>query len=273
MVSSTKLLKAQRILSSLKPYAASLFQMVKDFHRTLNPADFHKIILPAKGKKALIIAIGSNKGLCGTYNVMLIRKTLDHIHALENSGFDVQLFLMGSKISDYFFKKKSKIYDVRNDYIDKVNFQFASELGKQLIELISEGVFDRVDVVYSRFRHALIQEIVAEQLLPLTSLPKQAIQESKAHVSNTQEEHMKIIMEPGSKEISDYLVPRYFITLTFQLLLSAVASEHGARMTAMQKSTDNASELLKNLSLSLNKLRQSVITREILEIVSGAESM
>ncbi|HSV76086.1 MAG TPA: ATP synthase F1 subunit gamma [Bacteroidales bacterium] len=272
LVSSTKLMKAQRNLTSLRPFEASLLQMVKDVYKGLEPENFHKITLPAAGNKVLVLIFGSNKGLCGTYNVMIIRKALDHIQNLQNNGFEVHLLLIGSKVADFFIKNKYEVHGVQNDFIDHVNFQSCSEFGQNLVKLLTENTFDRIDAVYSKFRHALIQEFTAEQILPLTSLSK-AAQEAKPLDPQHQEDLDKVIFEPSHSELTNYLVPKYFETLTYVLTLNTTASEHGARMTAMQKSTDNATELLKNLSLAMNKVRQSVITREIMEIVSGAESM
>ncbi|HSV87693.1 MAG TPA: ATP synthase F1 subunit gamma [Bacteroidales bacterium] len=272
LVSSTKLFKNQRTLNNLKPFTASLFNMVKDIYRNLHADEAHKITLPAKGNKVLIVTVGSNKGLCGTYNVMLIRKTLNHIQILEKSGLEVHLLFVGSKIADFFLKNEIRVHSIQNDIIENVNYDTCSELANKLIALYIDESYSRIDFVYSKFRHALIQEFVAEQLLPLTSLPK-PLQEPKTPDDFNQEDIFKVILEPDRKEISDYLIPKYFRTLLFQLFLNAAASEHGARMAAMQKSTDNATELLKALSLTMNKVRQSMITREIMEIVSGAESM
>lgn len=270
MVSSSKLLKAQRGITGLRQYAASLMQMIENLNRELKPEEKSLYTLPVAGKKLLVVAVASNKGLCGTYNAHVIKKTLDHIHLLEKKDHDVQLFLIGRKVEDFFKKREFPIFEINNEVIEGVNYADSTVLANHLMSLFSDKTFDRIDVVYNRFKNAIIQELLAEQFLPvpevLTTLETIPESPSKHNV-----EDPEIILEPSRKEVAETMIPKFIQFNTYRILLDASASENGARMTAMQKATDNATELLKDLTLTYNKVRQAQITREIVEIVSGAE--
>jgi len=269
MVSSSKLLKAQRGITGLRQYAASLMQMIENLNRELKPEEKSHYTLPLGGKKLLVMAVASNKGLCGTYNAHLIKKTLDHIHLLQKKNYDVQLFLIGRKAEDFFKKREFPVFEINHEVIEGVNYADSTVLANHLMGLFSDKTFDRIDVVYNRFKNAVIQELLAEQFLPVPEvLTLETITESPSKYNI---ENPEIILEPSRKEVAETMIPKFIQFNTYRILLDASASENGARMTAMQKATDNATELLKNLTLTYNKVRQAMITREIVEIVSGAE--
>lgn len=269
MVASSKLLKAQRGITGLRQYAAGLKQMVGALNRELLPTEKSRFTLAGENTPALVIAIASNKGLCGTYNALVIKKTIDHIHTLETEGFEVQLLLVGRKVEEFFRKREFPIFQVNNEVIEHVNYNDSAKFAGFLMDLYDKKEFGRVDVVYNHFKNAVFQELMTEQFLPVEEInfqPQTSQKEGKFNV-----EESGIILEPSRQEMADTLIPKYIQFNAYRILLDASASEHGARMTAMQNATDNATELLKNLTLTYNKVRQAQITREIVEIVSGAE--
>jgi F-type H+-transporting ATPase subunit gamma len=216
-----------------------------------------------------VVVVASNKGLCGTYNAHLIKKTLDHIHLLQKKNYEVQLFLIGRKAEDFFKKREFPVFETNHEVIEGVNYADSTVLANHMMRLFSDKTFDRIDVVYNRFKNAVIQELLAEQFLPVPEvLTFETMPESP---SKFNVEDPEIILEPSRKEVAETMIPKFIQFNTYRILLDASASENGARMTAMQKATDNATELLKNLTLTYNKVRQAMITREIVEIVSGAE--
>lgn len=253
----------------MRPYAAGLKQMISNLNNDLLPQEQSRFTQPGQGKKALLLSVASNKGLCGTYNTLVIKRTLDHIKLLQSQGFDVELLLIGRKVEDYFKKREFEIYSINNEVIEHVNYKESAGFANSLMELFDTQKFARIDAVYNHFRNAVMQDLVTEQLLPVPefgSLKSPSGEKPKYHI-----EPLALILEPTRKEVAENLIPKYIQFNTYRILLDASASENGARMTAMQKATDNASELLKNLTLTYNKVRQAMITREIVEIVSGAE--
>ncbi len=269
MVSSSKLLKAQRGIMGLRPYAASLMRMIENLNKELKPEEKSLFTLAGEGKKVLLVSVASNKGLCGTYNALVIKRTIDHIRHLEKKGFEVKLFLIGRKVEDFFKRREFPIFGMNHEVIEGVNYTDSSALASHFMKLFSENTFDRIDVVYNRFKNAVIQELLVEQFLPV---PEVLTIEKLPEVSTKfNVEEPALILEPSRKEVAETMIPKFIQFNTYRILLDASASENGARMTAMQKATDNATELLKNLTLTYNKVRQAQITREIVEIVSGAE--
>lgn len=269
MVASSKLLKAQRGITGLRAYAAGLREMVGNLNLELLPAERSRFTLAGQNQRALLISIASNKGLCGTYNAQVIKRTLDKIHALEKEGFEVHLLLLGRKAEDFFRKREFPVFGINHEVIENVNYKDCAAFASELMDLFDKGEFGRVEVVYNHFKNAVFQELVTEKYLPVGGSDHPSINTSKE--SKYSHEDPGIILEPSRKEMADSLIPKFIQFNAYRILLDASASEHGARMTAMQKATDNATELLKNLTLTYNKVRQAQITREIVEIVSGAE--
>jgi F-type H+-transporting ATPase subunit gamma len=269
MVASSKLLKSQRGITGLRQYAAGLKLMVGTLNRELLPQERSRFTLPGENKRALLVSIASNKGLCGTYNALVIKRTIDQIRVLEKEGFQTQLLLVGRKAEEYFRKREFTIYQANQEVIEHVNYKDSAQFASNLMDLFDKKEFGRIDVVYNHFKNAVFQELMSEQLLPVAEMEIQP--ESSSKESKFQAEDPTIILEPSRQEMAEALIPKYIQFNAYRILLDASASEHGARMTAMQKATDNATELLKNLTLAYNKVRQAQITREIVEIVSGAE--
>lgn len=267
MVSAAKLRRAQDAILRLRPYASKLTEIMQNVSQSSevggNP--FTKV-RPAN--KVLIVAIASNRGLCGAFNSNIIRmvnRMLREQYSQQNNAGNVKVLCIGKKVSDYFTKNKKLYLDNRNDVYNHLDFEHVSEIAAFLMDEFAKETYDKVVIVYNRFKNAAVQYVTEETLLPLQPPTEETQNKSKAKAD--------YIFEPSIEEIVNELIPKTIRTQLYKALLDSHASEHGARMTAMNKATDNAGEMLRDLRLSYNKARQAVITREILEIVGGAEAL
>lgn len=258
MVSAAKLKKAQDAILAMKPYAYKLKQLLEQLSSALGNESVYNE-RPEEIKNVLIVAITSNRGLCGAFNSNIIKKALE----LENTTFrgkNVLFYTVGKKGNDV-LKKTDKIFKHETHIFDSLNYGVSAELASELMELYVSGQFDKIVLVYNSFKNAATQIITEETFLPI------------ATTSEEKEITVDYIFEPSKEEIVQELIPRSLKTQIFKALRDSVASEHGARMTAMHKATDNANELRSQLKLTYNKARQATITGEILEIVGGAEAL
>jgi F-type H+-transporting ATPase subunit gamma len=268
MVSASKLRKGQNAIQNLRPYEQNLRQVLNNLNLELKQEDKNILCLEKPVSDVLVIVVAANKGLCGTFNSHLAKAAAIHIQDLIRSGFKVKLWIVGKKAEEVFRKSKLEIARTFHSAIENVTVEESFSLASDAMELIENGTFQRVDVVYNRFRNAAFYEIKTEQFLPMIiDAPSQQT------VSEKGQEGFGYIMEPSRKEILEELVPKSIKTYMYRILLDSFASEQGARMTAMHKATDNATELLKDLTVKYNKVRQSSITNEIVEIVGGAEAL
>ncbi len=271
MVSASKLRKAQNGILSVRPYAAHLKTMLSGLETQIPTEEKNQFTLPREGKNILVVGIASNKGLCGTYNTLLVKRTLLHVNSLIQEGYKVKLLLIGKKIEAFFQSREFKILKTAHEVLEGISYEKTETLARELMEMYASETYDRVDVVYNRFKNAVMQELVIDQLLPVSAEIPGEEQKNASPKAEEMQQEFSYILEPSPKEMLDTLVPQYVSLYFYQILLDASASEHGARMTAMHQATDNATERLKSLTLSYNKVRQSMITREIMEIVGGAE--
>lgn len=258
MVSAAKLKKAQDAILAMKPYAYKLKQLLEQLSSALGNDSIYNE-RSEEIKNILIVPITSNRGLCGAFNSNVVKKALE----LENGvykGKNVQFYTIGKKGNDV-LKKTDKVYRHETHIFDNLNYGVSAELASELMELYTSGQFDKIVLVYNSFKNAATQIIIEETFLPI-----QAVAEEK-------ETTVDYLFEPSKEEIVKELIPRSLKTQVFKALRDSVASEHGARMTAMHKATDNANELRSQLKLTYNKARQAAITGEILEIVGGAEAL
>lgn len=269
MVSAAKLRKAQDAIIQMRPYAEKLrdilFHCEACFYASENP-----LMSQRSAKKVLILVITSNRGLCGSFNVNVAKKGLQIAHeeyAEHLSAGNVEFLTIGKKGADYLKARGYKVVAERNDLLDPPSFDTAAPFGEQLIEFFLSGSYDRVELVYNSFRNALVQTSVNETLLPLS--PPMDIAKGGEHEKIPED----LIIEPSPSFIVERLIPKLIKTYFYKALLDSFASEHGARMTAMHKASDNASQLITDLRMTYNKARQSTITNEIIEIVGGAESL
>ena len=261
MVSAAKLKKAQDAIVAMKPYAYKLKQLLEHLSAALGDENVYN---PRKGevKKVLLVPITSNRGLCGAFNASVIKKALE----LEQTTYkdkQVRLYTIGKKGNDV-LKKYDNIIAHNSEIFDKLTFATAAALAEELMELYTSGKYDQIVLVYNSFKNAATQILTEETFLPIQPIATKA----KGKELNT-----NYIYEPSKQEIVEELIPRSLKTEIFKALRDSVASEHGARMTAMHKATDNAQDLKNELILTYNKARQATITGEIIEIVGGSEAL
>ena len=260
MVSAAKLKKAQDSIIAMRPYSIKLTELIQSLTSS-NSLDADNILSTKREiNKILIVVITSNRGLCGAFNSNIIKE----VQFLINDKFKsskVSLITIGKKGTE-FFSKKNLVYSSHDEIYDDLNYENVSNIAQKIIDCFIDGSFDKVMLVYNQFKNAATQIIKSEGFLPLES-------ETPDHISEVN----NYIYEPSEELVLNELIPK---SLKIQLLKSikdSIASEHGARMTAMHKATDNATELRDQLKLSYNKARQAAITNEILEIVGGAEAL
>lgn len=262
MVSAAKLKRAQDAITAMRPYSEKLTELLQNLSATLEEDAGGIYSEQREIKKILIVAITSNRGLAGAFNSNIIKQVRTLVEEVYN-GKEVDLLTIGKKGNDIFRKEKN-IIENNNDILENPDFAGVSVIAEKLMALYSEGSFDRIVLVYNSFKNAATQEIITEQYLPI--LPPSDIESQ-----GTSE--VSYIFEPSKEEIIEELIPKSLKTQLFKAIRDSVASEHGARMTAMHKATDNALELRDELTLQYNKARQAAITNEILEIVGGAEAL
>ena len=266
MVSAAKLKRAQDAIVQMRPYAVKLKEILTNLSATLDLSE-NAFSEERVGGKTLIVGISSNRGLCGGFNNNVVKNINQTISTEFNNSGDVHVLCLGKKIRDI-YKRTDRFFTndfltEREDVYADLSFENVSEVANELMGLYKTGEFNRIYVVYNRFVNAATQKVEMEQFLPIQA------PESSEDSSSTGD----YIFEPSKEEIIEDLIPKSIKVQLFKALLDSNAAEHGARMTAMHKATDNASELQKELKLSYNKARQAAITNEILEIVGGAEAL
>ena len=264
MVSAAKLKRAQDAVTKLRPYAGKLKEILGNLSAVADASE-NKLAKLNDGNSVLIIAISSNRGLCGGFNNNIIKK-VQHLIASDYQAFDVKVLCLGKKVKDVI--KKTTNYFINDElaplediFLD-LTFDRTALIATQLMSLYEQQQFSKVVVVYNSFINAASQSIEVEQFLPLIS----PIPENNSN-------SIDYLFEPNKQELVSVLIPKSLKIQLFKALLDSNASEHGARMTAMHKATDNAKDLQKSLKLTYNKARQAAITNEILEIVGGAEAL
>ena len=263
MVSAAKLKKATDAITEMRPYSNKLTELIQKLTKTNQEFESNSFTEVREIKKELLIAITSNRGLCGGFNSNVIKA----IHEITDSKTKVKtsVISIGKKGSDLLSKKFS-MHSLHDDIFDNLNFESVSKIVDLILNEFDEGKYDSVKIIYNRFKNAATQIVTTESFLPILT-------NKEKNTSESSTDSLDYIYEPSQKQIIDQLLPK---ALKIQLLKSikdSIASEHGARMTAMHKATDNAQELRDQLKLSYNKARQASITNEILEIVGGAEAL
>ncbi len=265
MVSAAKFRRAQNAILTMRPYAEKLSEIISD----IDVADgmdtpYHQV---RKTEKVLLVVIASNKGLCGAFNSNIIKeanKRIDY-YLQSNDNISLSLITIGKRSTDFFSKRTSFVTDSYIEILDKPGFDAISEVAETIMKRFCEKKYDKVELIYNLFKNSLTQIVSVEQFLPI--LTNNDIKEQQSNIQND------YIYEPDKKSILCEMIPLSLRSQFYRVVLDSLASEHGARMTAMQKATDNATELLKELKLTYNKARQTSITNEIIEIVSGAEAL
>jgi F-type H+-transporting ATPase subunit gamma len=265
MVSAAKLRRAQEAIIRMRPYASKLKEILENVAGSVDASGSGVYAQVRPVNKVLIIAVTSNRGLAGAFNSNIIRtvnRLISDTYSTQAKNDNVKVLAIGKKASDFFGKIKNVYVGNHNDIFNNLNFANVSAIASSVMKEFADGNYDKVVVVYNQFKNAAVQFVITEQLMPITPPSKK---ESK--VVND------YIFEPSQEQIVIDLIPKSIRTQLFKAILDSNASEHGARMTAMSKATDNAGELIKELKLQYNKARQAAITNEILEIVAGAEAL
>ncbi len=268
MVSAAKLRRAQDAITRMRPYAEKLQQILSNVSASLDSSE-GKYSQQREVKKVLLVAIVSNRGLAGAFNSQVFRQIRRTAAQLESEGKTVHVLPLGKKAMDAYRRTKYFSEALPTDgasLYDGLSFDKAAPKAELLMELFANGTYDQIALVYNKFKNAAVQILVEEPYLPVA--PPKADASSKAAPSK-----VDYIMEPSREEIVENIIPKSLKIQLYKALLDSNAAEHGARMTAMHKATDNADSLIKELKLSYNKARQAAITGEILEIVGGAEAL
>ena len=257
MVSAAKLKKAQDAITAMRPYSDKLTQMLVNLSSSV---DFENVYLsPRKVKNKLIVCVTSNRGLCGAFNSNVIKKCTEIANSSDES---VSFLCIGKKGADI-LSKNYNVVQTNNEIFDDLTFENISAIAEKLMSMFLNKEFDSVQIVYNKFKNAATQIVIQEQYLPIENNDSE----------NDKKESFDYIFEPSQVEIISELIPKSLKTQLYKSIRDSYASEHGARMTAMHKATDNATELRDQLKLTYNKARQAAITNEILEIVGGAEAL
>ena len=259
MVSAAKLKKAQDAITAMRPYANKLTELLQTLSATLEGDSGSKFAEQRDVNKVLVVSITSNKGLCGAFNSNIIKQSTNLVENVYK-GKQVDFVTIGKKGNDILSKTNS-IVSNESAVFENLTFDSVAAIAEKLMELFLEGEYDKIELVYNKFKNAASQDLMTEQFLPIVPIENE---------SNVQ---LDYIFEPSKIEIIEELIPKSLKTQLYKAVRDSFASEHGARMTAMHKATDNATELRDQLKLTYNKARQAAITNEILEIVGGAEAL
>ena len=257
MVSAAKLKKAQDAITAMRPYSNKLTEILQSLSSSIDSDN--KYAQKRDVKKVLIVSITSNRGLCGGFNSNIFKKSTELANSIYNDS-DVSFVAIGKKGND-FLQKSFNVESNHIDIFDNLNMENVSLIAESLMEMFINEDFDKIDIVYNKFKNAATQVVVSEQFLPISD------------VEDNSNNNSDYIFEPSKKEIIEELIPKSLKNQLFKAIRDSWASEHGARMTAMHKATDNATELRDQLKLAYNQARQAAITNEILEIVGGAEAL
>ena len=261
MVSAAKLKKAQDAIVMLRPYSEKLQEIIQNVNSSSDPDQVSVYAQKREVKKVLFIAVTSNRGLAGAFNSSVVKELNQQFQ--NNAQYEVEVLTIGKKVYDA-VRKNRAVFSNESAIFDNLSFDKVANITESVMSSFIEGKFDEVYLIYNRFINAATQEVITEQVLPISMVETEK-EEGQAETD--------YIFEPNRNEILDNLIPKSIKTQVFKAVLDSVASEHGARMTAMHKATDNAQDLKNDLVIFYNKARQAAITNEILEIVSGAEAL
>jgi F-type H+-transporting ATPase subunit gamma len=271
MVAASKFRKAQMAIVKLRPYAAKLKEIMQNLSFSMNDSNENVYTRERDPENILLVVITSNRGLCGGFNANIIKATLNLFlttYAEQQQKGNVSLITIGRKASEYFRKRGYKMLGSYDDLFDRLTFENISPLAEQLMKAFADKKYDRIQIVYNQFKNSAVQRLVIEQYLPILPLVPDPKAPTEKHLIKA-----NYIFEPDQETIIQLLIPKSLRIQLYKSILDSFASEQGARMTAMQQATDNARELLRALQISYNKARQYSITKELLEIVAGAEAL
>ena len=268
LVSAAKLRKAQHQITNMRPYAHSLLKMIANIAVTERVG--HQLIQPhTEVKKILLLVLTSDRGLCGSFNGSVIKFTEQYIKQNSSKYEKIDFIFIGRRASEYFQKRKVNVIDTMLKLDKDISYDLASAVAEKAMKYYLHGDYDEVRLIYNEFKSAIAQAVVCETLLPV-DLNKATLGLAEANVAPFSKD---MIFEPDPTHIIDELLVKHFSVQVYRCMAESVASEHGARMTAMENASNNARDLVNKLTLTYNKLRQEKITTELTEIVSGAEAI
>ncbi len=267
LVSAAKLRRAQHNIVNLRPYAKSLLTLIADIAETQKVE--HKLLKQNEDPKAVLyLVIASDRGLCGSFNSSIAKYTESVIRNKQADYEKLDFIFVGRKIKEYFARRDIKPIDYITGLDKDISYELAAGVADRVIEFFKAGAYDEIHIVYNEFKSAIAQDVVSERLLPIdTSEVNSFDKDSESRFAKD------LIFEPSPEEIIEELLDKHFAIQIFRCMSESVASEHGARMTSMESSTKNAGELIKGLTTTYNKLRQASITKELIEITTGAEAL
>ncbi|MFW5980409.1 MAG: ATP synthase F1 subunit gamma [Halanaerobiaceae bacterium] len=257
MVASAKLRRAQEMAEQARPFFNKTKNILADIVRYTRDIQEHPLLVDREGDSHLFLVLGADRGLCGAYN----NRVIDTTEGLIKDNSESSLFIVGKKIKNYFSRRNIEIVSEYVEIMDYPDFEFARKISQEVISLFDKEVFDKISLIYTHFNSALNQEVQIMPLLPVSSPEK------------GDNNRVDYIYEPQPGKILDVLLPQYVNNVIYSALLESKASEFGSRMTAMDSATDNAEEMIEDLTLSYNRARQAAITKEITEIVGGSEAL
>lgn len=266
MVSAAKLRKGQDAIIQMRPYAQKLQNILASLAQNVDSEEVEIYRNEREINKMLLIVVTSNKGLCGGFNANVAKQVISELNNEYKSYYEagkVDILVIGKKGGDFLNSKGYKTSSSNNELFDSLSYENVKPVAIEVIKKYLTGEYDLINLYYNQFKNAATQIVTSEQFLPVSS-PDVPIYE---------QENIDYILEPSKEEIVADLIPKSLKVIFYKALLESNASEHGARMTAMHKATDNASDLIRDLQLEYNKARQASITNEILEIVGGAEAL
>ncbi len=259
MVAAAKLRRAEEAIKSARPFADKMREVLQSLAARTNPG-VHPMLTVTTPKKILLIEITADRGLCGAFNVNLNRRAEAFIREMRDKGIEVDLINVGRKGNDYFRRRKVAIVDRFVNVMNKVSFELAGQVVDAATEKFVSGEYQEVYLLYNSFKTAVTQIATLRKLLPIA--PEESGKRRREY-----------LYEPSEEELLREILPRYVQVQVYTGLLDSVASEHGARMTAMEAATSNAEEMIYKLTLKANRMRQESITTELMEIVGGAEAL
>lgn len=265
MVSAAKLKKAQDAILQIRPYVDKLHQILVSLGASLEEADESVYTLQREPEKILIVLISSNRGLCGGFNLNIAKKAIELVHrkySLQLQMGNIDFLCIGKQAEKQVKLRGMNVVESHHELFDTLNFDHVYVLAEKIMNSFAEGKYDKVELVYNQFLNAATQINTTEQFLPV-----------ELNAEEQGKQFYDYIFEPSKEYMIKELIPKSLKIQFYKAMLDSHAAEHGARMTAMHQATDNATELLKDLTLQYNKVRQASITNEILEIVSGAEAL
>lgn len=269
MVSAAKLRRAQEQIVNMRPYSHKILSVISDIAST-NRASHPLLERRENPKCILLIVITSDRGLCGGFNGSINRYTTNYFNDNKSKYERLDAIFIGKKSADFFKRREIKTLESFTNMAREISYEYAETLSKKCMKAFLEGGYDEVRLIYNEFQSAIVQKLTVETLLPVDLSNTNFSSQNELPGANFSED---LLFEPDASEIIDEMLEKHFTMQVYRCLAESVASEHAARMTAMENATKNANEMIGKLTLTYNKVRQAAITRELIEICSGAEAI